>query len=162
MEQNPYAPPQAAVSDVDSGSASALSFPIAGGLYTSGQHFVAAFLGTPIAAALIAASNYRRLGRDRAARNVIWWGIVATVVLLGVTYVLPDRFPNTVLPLAYCIGVRALAQVTFGGVLSAHRAAGGKPASWWRLLGVSVLSLLVVGGVLFGGAFAFFYLGVTE
>ncbi len=161
MEQNPYAPPQGVVSDIDSGSASAPSFPIPGGLYTSGQHFVASFLGSPIAAALAAASNYRKLGRERDARKVILWGIAATVVLLGVAYVLPDRFPSSVLPLAYCVGARALAQAAFGDVLTAHRAAGGKPASWWRLIGISLLSLLVLVGVLFAGLFALAYLGAA-
>ena len=162
MEQNPYAPPKSAVADVEAASASAPGFPVPGGLYTSGQHFVASFIGSPVAAALIAASNYRKLGRDREARNVILWGLVATAVILGIAFVLPAGFPNSVLPLAYSFGVRALAQARFGEAVGANRAAGGKSGSWWRLLGISVLALLILGAMIFGAAFALSYLGVTE
>ena len=162
MEQNPYAPPKATVADVDTASATAPGFPVPGGLYTSGQHFVASFIGSPVAAALIAASNYRKLGRDRDARNVIVWGLVATAVLLGIAFVLPDGFPNSVLPLAYSFGARALAHTVFGDAVSANRAAGGKSGSWWRLVGMSVLALVVLGAMIFGAAFAFSYLGITE
>lgn len=162
MEQNPYAPPKAVVSDVDTRGASASGFPVPGGLYTAQQHFVASFLGSPFAAALIAAANYRKLRRDRDARNIIVWGIVATAALLGVAYALPDRFPSWVLPLAYSFGARGLAQMKFGGVLSEHQAAGGKPASWWRLIGISLLALIVLAAVIFGGAFALSYFGFIE
>jgi hypothetical protein len=43
---------------------------------------VAAFIGSPIAAALIAAFNYRALGRHRDARRIIGWGMAATAGLL--------------------------------------------------------------------------------
>jgi hypothetical protein len=162
MEPNPYAPPKAPVADVDASSASVLTLPVPGGLYTATQHFVAAFIGSPIAAALVAASNYRRLARDREARDVIVWGLAATVVMLGIAFVLPDNFPNSALPLAYSFGVRALADIRFGGVVKAHRAAGGTPASWWRLLAISFSSLLVVGAILFGAVFALAYLGFIE
>jgi hypothetical protein len=162
MEPNPYAPPKAAVSDIDAASAPSLGFPVSGGLYTQTQHFVAAFIGTPIAAALLAASNYRRLARDRDARDITVWGVAATVVLFAIAFVLPDNFPNAVLPLAYSFGVRAFAGVRFGGVVNAHRAAGGRPAPWWRVLAVSFSSLIVVVAILFGAGFALAYLGVLE
>ena len=162
MEPNPYAPPKSVVADVDADSASVLSFPVAGGLYTQMQHFVAAFIGTPVAAALLAASNYRRLARHRDARDITMWGIAATVVIFVVAFVLPDNFPNAVLPLAYSFGVRAVADVRFGGVVNAQRAAGGKPAPWWRVLAVSFGSLIVTVAVLFGAVLALAYLGVVE
>jgi hypothetical protein len=162
LEQNPYAPPKAAVADVDAASAAAPGFPVPGGLYTSGQHFVASFIGSPVAAALIAASNYRKLGRDRDARNVVLWGILATAVLLVVAFVLPAGFPNSVLPLAYSFGVRALAQAAFGDTVNANRSSGGKSGSWWRLIGLSVLALIILGAMIFGAAFVLSYFGVIE
>src|SRR5689334_12342096 len=120
-ENNPYAPPKANVDPAQSGASVDSSMR----LYTPDQHFLASFLGSPIAAAWIAAANYRVLGRQRAARDVIVWGAIATAVILVISYALPERFPNIVVPLAYSVLVRSLAQQRFGSVVREHRAAGG-------------------------------------
>lgn len=159
MERNPYAPPKANVADA---AADAAVTPVSGGLYTPGQHFVAAFIGSPIAAAWLAAANYRALGRDQDARGIILWGLVATAVVFALAMVLPDRFPNVVLPLTYCLVVRYLAKIRFGALVDAHRAAHGKIQSWWGVVGVGLLSLIIIGLVFTGLVFALAYLGLIE
>ena len=79
-----------------------------------------------------------------------------------IPFVLPAGFPNSLLPLAYSFGVRALAQGAFGDTVNANRSAGGKSGSWWRLIGLSVLALIILGAMIFGAAFALSYFGVTE
>lgn len=157
MERNPYAPPKANVSDHDVAGSSVVRE-----LYTPSQHAVAAFIGSPIAAAVLAAFNYRALGRSRDANQVVVWGIVATFVVFGVALVLPDEFPNAVLPLAYTVAIRSLAQMQFGAVVDAHRAGGGRIGSWWRVVGIGFLSLIVIGGVFFAIVLALVYAGVLE
>ena len=159
MEHNPYAPPKANVADA---AADAAVAPVSGELYTPGQHFVAAFIGSPIAAAWLAAANYRALGRGQDARRIILWGMFATAVVFALAMVLPDGFPNMALPLAYCLGVRSLAQTRFGALVDAHRAAGGKIESWWRAVGVGLASLIIIGLIFTGLVFALVYLGLIE
>ena len=76
--------------------------------------------------------------------------------------VLPDEFPNAVLPLAYTVAIRSLAQMQFGAVVDAHRAGGGRIGSWWRVVGIGFLSLIVIGGVFFAIVLALVYAGVLE
>jgi len=159
VERNPYAPPKADVADA---AADAAVAPVSGELYTPGQHFVAAFIGSPIAAAWLAAANYRVLGRAHDARAIVGWGLVATAIAFALGMVLPERFPNFVLPLAYCLVVRSLAKMQFGALVDAHRAAGGKIESWWRAVGIGFASLIVIGLILTGLVFALVYLGMTE
>jgi hypothetical protein len=157
MERNPYAPPKA---DLDDANADASSAPRQ--LYTPVQHTVAAFVGSPIAAALIAALNYRALGRRHDARRIIGWGMAATAAVFVIAVMLPEEFPNVVLPVAYCVVVRSLAQSRFGALVDAHRAAGGKLGSWWLVVGMGLLSLTIVGLGFFGLAVLLFDLGVVE
>ena len=162
MERNPYAPPKTKLAEADADGAALRGFPVESKPFTPRQHFVAAFLGAPIAAAWLAAHNYRALARMQDARQVVIWGIVATLVMFGIAVVLPEDFPNAVLPLAYCVVVLTLAKQRFGDFIDAHRAAGGEIGSWWRVVGIGLLSLLVVALILTALVFVLVYAGVVE
>jgi len=162
MERNPYAPPKTKLTEAEADGSSLPSFPIESKPFTPRQHFVAAFLGAPIAAAWLAALNYRALARPQDARQVVIWGTVATLVVFGIAVVLPEDFPNAVLPLAYCVVVLTLAKQRFGDLVDAHRAAGGEIASWWRVVGIGFLCLIVVGLILTALVFVLVYAGVVE
>src|SRR5262245_54877305 len=114
MERNPYAPPKSKESEAAADGRSLSSFPVESRPYTPRQHFIAAFLGAPIAAAWLAAYNYRALGRAHDARQVLISGVVATLVVFAIAVVLPEDFPSVVLPLAYCFVVLTLAKQRFG------------------------------------------------
>jgi hypothetical protein len=162
MERNPYAPPKAKLTEGEGDGSPLPGFPVESRPFTPRQHFVASFLGAPIAAAWLAAHNYRALARPQDARQVVIWGIVATLVVFGIALVLPEDFPNAVLPLAYCVAVLTLAKQRFGDLVDAHSAAGGGTASWWRVVGIGLLSLIVVGLILTALVFALVYAGVVE
>jgi hypothetical protein len=162
MERNPYAPPKTELTEAAADGSSLPGFPVESKPFTPRQHFVAAFLGAPIAAAWLAAHNYRALARPHDARQVVTWGILATLVVFGIAVVLPEDFPNAVLPLAYCVVVLTLAKQRFGDLVDAHRAAGGEIGSWWRVVGIGFLSLLVVGLILTALVVVLVYAGVVE
>ena len=162
MERNPYAPPKAKLTEAEADGSSLPGFPVESRPFTPRQHFVASFLGAPIAAAWLAAHNYRALARPQDARQVLISGIVATLVVFGIAFVLPEDFPNAVLPLAYCVVVLTLAKQRFGDLVDAHRAAGGEVGSWWRVVGIGLLSFIVVGLILTALVFVLVYAGVVE
>src|SRR5262245_27211345 len=143
MNHNPYAPPKA---NVDTGEPAATAVSSAR-LYSSMQLALAAFIGSPVAAAWFGAANFRALGEPRKARQTILWGSGATVLVMALAFVLPDGTPSSVVPIAYSIGVRALAEQVFGARVKDHTSAGGQLGSWWRVVGISflfVLGLVVV------------------
>jgi hypothetical protein len=143
MNRNPYSPPQTNVSPLTAQEEIA-AVPLGSrAFYSSNQIFAASLIGAPIAAAWFAAANFRALGQLTNARRVILWGVLATAVVMGLAFVLPDSVPNIVLPLAYSLAIRALAETLFKGVAHNHSSAGPS-GSWWRVVGISFLWLLLV------------------
>lgn len=145
MENNPYAPPKASVVDAADGDATAASAP----LYNIHQITVATFLGSGLAGAWLAASNFKAVGQPNKARRWIWIGIAVTVVTLVVSYFLPDRFPSIVLPLALAFGARAAATTEFGWILRDHERASGDIRSWWKVVGISLLVCVILLAIVF-------------
>jgi hypothetical protein len=157
VSHNPYAPPEATVSDVVEPSSTPQ---VVNGLYSSGQIFLASFLGSPIAAAWIAASNFRKLNQPTLARNLIVWGTISTVVVLVIAFFLPDRIPHSVFPLAYSIGIRAAAAKAFDSIVKEQKAAGSQMGSWWGVVGIGLLWLFFVLAIAFGVVFVLEFLGM--
>lgn len=155
MEHNPYAPPKAAVDGLGAASAGGVPAPVEV-LYSPNQIAVATFLGTPIAAAWLAARNFRAMGQAQEVGRTWGFGILLTVVVFAVSTVLPDRVPNSVLPVAYCLALRALAESKFKSVIDAHISAGGSLGSWWRVVGIGILCLLIVVVVMIAVMFLVF------
>ena len=142
MNHNPYAPPRAEVLDAAAAD-SRHGASVSARLYSVNQLFAAAFIGSPIAAAWFAAYNLRALGEPNQARRIVLWGLLATAAAMALAFFLPDGTPNTALPLAYSFAIRALGEKAFKGALGDHSQAGGVLASWWRVIGVSLLWLLL-------------------
>jgi hypothetical protein len=141
-ENNPYAPPKAPVLD----HASSDSEPTAASapLYTTTQMAVAAFLGSALAGAWLAAANFNAVGQPLKARRTLWLGAGAAIVTIAFAFVLPENFPNSILPLAVAFGVRGIAETYFAQLLREHKQVGGALRSWWRVVGISLLTAAVV------------------
>ncbi|HKE92788.1 MAG TPA: hypothetical protein VKB34_00665 [Povalibacter sp.] len=160
MSRNPYAPPQASVSPAEPQAQAAGGAAGTDVLYSPNQMFAASFIAAPIAAAWFAAANFRVIGQPIKARRIVLWGVLATILVIGLAFVLPNSTPHSVLPLAYSFGVRALAENAFKAVLQDHSSAGGRKGSWWRVVGVSILFLLPIIVCLVGVVLALVSLGV--
>lgn len=123
-----------------------------GAAYSIKQITVAAFLGGPLAAFWLLALNYRLFQQSRNALFSIIAGILGTIAVLAIAVVLPPWLPNIVLPVAYTLGLRGLADILQGASLDEHVRNGGRVGSWWVVIGISVLGIAVLVGL----AFAFF------
>jgi hypothetical protein len=146
MDSNPYAPPKAPVVDPADGEVTAASRP----LYSVGQITVATFIGSGIAGAWLGASNFNAVSQPTKARRWFWIGIAATVVMLGISFMLPDRFPGFILPLALAFGARAVATTEFGWILRDHEKVGGDIRSWWKVVGICLLVCAIIFAAAFG------------
>lgn len=141
MEINPYQTPAA--------EAVPLAQPRAEKLYSPNQIAVAAFLGSPLAAGWLFASNYRQLGQAGKATASLIWNVAGTVGLLIIAFMLPERFPGHIIPLAYSFAILHTAKRLQGEAFADHIAAGGRLQSWWAAVGVGLLCLVLVFGVIF-------------
>jgi hypothetical protein len=145
--QDYYRPPRA---DLEAPGAPAAAAAVAGPVYSVRQIAVATFLGSPLAGTIMLGANFRALGKPAARKQTIIWGVVATVAVMVLAFILPDRFPNSVLPIGYTMGMRAAAIQLQGAALTAHAQASGPHQSNWRVLGISIASIVAVLAVMFG------------
>ena len=110
----------------------------------------AAFVGSPVAACWCFARNFRQLGRPEVAQKWLIWGSGGSFVALAGLCLLPfvQRIPPYIILLAYSIAFREVAQLIQGGAMARHISSGGRLASWWYVVGISLLFLIGVIGLL--------------
>jgi hypothetical protein len=119
-------------------------------LYTVRQIGIASFLGGPAAGAWFISRNYVALSQPEKVRRVLVLGGVVTAALVPLALLLPESTPHSLLPLAYTAAFYYYAEHLFGSAIKLHLAAGGARGSWWTVVGVALLIVLVLVGLLFG------------
>ncbi|MEM1174788.1 MAG: hypothetical protein AAGA33_04640 [Pseudomonadota bacterium] len=113
------------------------------GLYSPGQIGVAAFIGGPIAGSWLLASNFASLGKRDAKTKTVIAGIVLTACVIALSLYLPDDFPALVFPFVYTVVFFQLAGKLQGYDVRQFIDDGGKRFSHWRVLGISVVSIVI-------------------
>jgi hypothetical protein len=119
-------------------------------VFSVGQITLATFLGAPIAGSLLLAWNYRVFQKAGAAFQSIVYGLVSTIILLVIAFLLPEKFPNSVLPIAYCLAMRQLVSYLQGDAIAGHLAVGGDKGSWAVTVVVGIGCLVVLFALVFG------------
>jgi len=143
---NPYAPPA-----VDTENAQ----PAPGGtafprpMFSPRQMLAAAVVGSVIAGIILLQSNYRAMARPGDANKALVYGILGTVGLFGLLFLLPDSIPNAPINIVVAFGFFKLVDSLQGEAFSGHRAAGGERQSNWLVFGISVGTLISVLVILF-------------
>jgi hypothetical protein len=124
-------------------------------LYSPGQMFFGAFLGGPLAAAWLMSRNYLVLARADRAKQTLWLGVLVTVLVLMVAFMMPPQVPNAIWPILYSLGIYSYATHQFGEITRQHYAAGGPKPSSWRVVGAGLASvaILMVAMIAFGSMF---------
>ena len=107
-------------------------------LYSSRQVGFAAFLGAPLGGAWLLALNFRRLGHRGAARISLLIGVLATAGVFALAFVLPESFPDTVLPVLVAVASSAIAKSLQGEAYEAHVQSAGARSSTWKAAGVGL------------------------
>ncbi|HJX90337.1 MAG TPA: hypothetical protein VJ372_07570 [Pyrinomonadaceae bacterium] len=118
-------------------------------LFSLGQIVLATFLGAPLAGSLLVAHNYRVLQKANASRQSIVYGVASTVLIFIIAFLLPEKFPNSVLPVVYCIAMRQLVSYVQGGAIAAHYSIGGAKGSWAIATVVGVGCLVALFAIIF-------------
>lgn len=119
-------------------------------LFTVGQITTATALGAPIAGSLLIARNYRELGKANEGRKALLWGVVSTVLILWLSMLLPEGFPNSALPIGYCFAMLQLTRRLQGTAISNHIATGGAKGSWGMTIGLGIACLAAIVLLIFG------------
>jgi hypothetical protein len=113
-------------------------------LYSPWLITIAACLGSPVAGGILLSHNYSALGKNAFAKKVLIWGILGTIVFLGISFFLHKNFPKFVLPLAYTIGIHQAVKQIHEKDYAIHVASGGAKGSAWKAVGVAIGCLCTI------------------
>jgi hypothetical protein len=127
-------------------------------LYKINGIAIATFFGSVLAGGLLMAQNYKQLGKPDEAKKILIYSAIALIIIIALAFVVLDNWnvPAIVFTLPQWVGMQALAQGYQAKDIQAHEEAGGKLASNWKALGISLLVLLAIAAVVFFVAFTFF------
>jgi hypothetical protein len=113
-------------------------------LYSPGQIAWASFLGSPLAGGILMALNYRRFGNSTAATLAFTAGLLGTMLLMVISFFLPDNFPGSIVPAAYTWGLYQSAKQLQGDAYRTAIEQGSAPASGWAATGIGALCLIAI------------------
>lgn len=115
-------------------------------LYSVAAITLAGFLGTLLSACVLVGLNYLRLGKSAAGWAMFGFGVATSVLNFALAFALPEDGPSWPFYVGHTVLSYALAVLTQQPVLAReHKQRGGRMASIWWAVGISVLvSVLLV------------------
>lgn len=128
--------------------------PVLTPLYSAGQVRGAAFFGGPFAAVWLLALNFSHLRQKHLIARTLIIGTIVTGLYFALAMALPDSFPGAPLYIGALLIAGKVAEWLQGEKYQRHIAAGGKRASNWKVAGISLATLLVTVGIVFGYSYA--------
>jgi hypothetical protein len=150
VEDSPYEPPDSPVGES----------PGAGGthgptkIFTPGGVGVGTFLGGPIAATVLMAMNFGRVGWEARQRNTVIIGILATLVVFAIAFALPANGGTGLAIVWVAIAVYTAKQ--YQPALQEELGADFREASNWKAAGIGCVSFIAMIVVGFVGGFLFY------
>jgi hypothetical protein len=124
-------------------------------LYSPALITLATVLGAPVAGCILLAQNYRVIGKQATAKQILLWGIFGTILLLVVASLLPDTFPNIVLPAGYTIGMYQAVKRSHGKDYQTYLANGGAKGPIWKAVFTGILCLIAILVMVFLAVFLY-------
>ena len=118
-------------------------------LYSPALITVATLLGAPVAGCILLAHNYRSLGKQATAKQLLIWGTLGTALLLVVAFFLPENFPNKVIPIAYTAGMHQAVKQLHRKDYESHIENGGAKGSTWKAIITGVGCLCAIFVIIF-------------
>lgn len=114
-------------------------------IYKDKAIYGATFFGGPLAAGYIIAENFKAFGDNKKFKRTWIITISFTVFLFLLMIFSPnaERIPKYIIPLAYTIVAFSLIRMHQGKQIDNHIKDGGKTYSGWRVLLISIISLLI-------------------
>jgi len=151
-QENPYASPESVIEKRSVG----------GALFTPLQVGIGTFMGGPLAGTYYLMSNFDVLNKHKEARYSLLGGILLTMVILGLLPIMPERFPNYILPISYAFGAAHLVkikQLTKGKIAKSKNY---QFRSNWKAVLVSFLGVVAFFIVLFAYVFLLGFFGIMD
>ncbi len=131
-------------------------------LYSPTQVAVGSFFGGPIAMVYFLWENYVVLEQRARANQMLVGGGLFVLALLAFVIYLPDDFPNFLIPVAYTVAARYVAEKTQMSKRQIEASPHYTFQSGWRVAGIAVALLIAFLVLIFGWVFALDGLGIVS
>ncbi len=128
--------------------------------YSPGQVLLATAVGSSAAGGWLLAQNFRRVGEPKRATAVLLLGMLLALLAVGIGMAGLVRAGLNGLSIGLAIGYHYYAKVAQGPMIGKHVASGGLHESWWKALGVGVLSMAAILALGVAGVMAAATIGV--
>ena len=122
-------------------------------MFSPAQIAVASLIGSPLPAFYLLSQNYRVAQQPKNARFMLIVGAIVTALLITVGFFLPNNAPHSPLAIIAAVCVHQIAKMAQGALLTNHVAGGGRMSSWWVVVGLGCLGMLLVLAVVLGLVF---------
>ena len=123
-------------------------------LYSQKAIGIATFIGGPLAAGYLIRENYLSLDKPDEAKTSLLIGIISTIVLFSLIFVIPESImasvPNQIIPAIYTGIIYLIVEKIHGTILNKHLENGNEFYSGWKAAGVGVISLVIILIGIFG------------
>lgn len=118
--------------------------------------WVGTFLGGPLVAGYLFSENFKAFGEKEKITPTWIIAIIVTIVVFGIAFMIPENvnFPNQLIPIAYSAIAYGLFKKYQENQSNEHIESGGQFYSWWRVIGISIIGILITVIPIFGTLFA--------
>jgi hypothetical protein len=131
-------------------------------LYSTNQVGAASFVGGPFGVVYVLWRNFEALGRSSSATQALVLGGLFVAVVFAVLPLLPEKFPNYVIPLAYSLTARVLAEKYQMSKQAIADSEQYEFHSNWHVFGISVAFLIAFMAIAVLWVFGLDHLGLIK
>lgn len=113
-------------------------------LWSIRQIYIGTFLAGPLTGCFLLSRNFKAFGNDKAAKQSLWYGLLATVLLIALLQILD--FPHALrisIPGTMMAVIGSLGREYQKKTIMERLSQGSERNSYFKLIGVAVLSILI-------------------
>ncbi|MBJ2125022.1 MULTISPECIES: hypothetical protein [unclassified Flavobacterium] len=127
-------------------------------IYSKKAISTATFFGGPLVAGYCIAENFKTFNDLEKARNTWIITAICTIVIIGISFSLPENFPKIVFPVIYSFIASYIIQTYQEENIQKHNDNGGDTYGGWRVTLITLLGFLILFGLIM--AIAVFFYGI--
>ncbi len=118
-------------------------------LYDDRSVWIATLFGSPVAGTILAAINYRRLGKPGAGVAMVIGGVILTALLILLGIAVPNDSLRA-MPIVAVVVVASTIKAMQGSDVARHVSLGGNLGSRWTAFGIGIATLVPIVAVITG------------
>jgi hypothetical protein len=113
-------------------------------IYSPNQVLAGSLLGGPLAMVYLLWKNFQVLQNPHGMRQILIWGSIFVVTMIGFAPLLPTSWPDYALPVLYSVGARSLAESFQMSKQAIGESQDYEFQSTWNVVAVSIGLLIAM------------------